>query len=88
VIPLLLLRPLVASLAGGSLWDMLLALVALELAVLLPAAALSYRFVERPFLALKRRRLAGSLWPVAARTGRAPGRTAYHGGGSPSDRAR
>jgi len=67
VIPILLLAPLVASLASGSPWDMLLGLLALELAILLPAAALSYRFVERPFLALKRRRVAGSLRPMSGR---------------------
>jgi peptidoglycan/LPS O-acetylase OafA/YrhL len=67
VIPILLLAPLVASLASGSPWDILLGLLALELAILLPAAALSYRFVERPFLALKRRRVAGSLRPMSGR---------------------
>ena len=67
VLPIILVTPLVASLGDGSLWDMLLALLALELAILLPAAALSYRFVERPFLALKRRRRVGSLRPMSAR---------------------
>jgi peptidoglycan/LPS O-acetylase OafA/YrhL len=65
LLPLALIAPHLASLAAGSPWDMLLALTALELLVLLPATELSYRFVEQPFLRLKRPRRSGSLRPVA-----------------------
>ena len=43
---------------------MLFVLAAIEFALLLPAGAVFYRLVERPFLRMKRRRHSGSLRPV------------------------
>ena len=49
-----------------GVWPMLGVALAVELLVLLPLGALSYRFVEQPFLSLKRRRRSVSLQPVPA----------------------
>ena len=49
-----------------GVWPMLAIALAVELLVLLPMGALSYRYVEVPFLSLKRRRRSVSLQPVPA----------------------
>jgi peptidoglycan/LPS O-acetylase OafA/YrhL len=65
MLPMVLVDQWVAEQTAGRWWDMLLLLTAVELLILLPATELSYRFVEKPFLALKRRRRSGSLRPLA-----------------------
>jgi peptidoglycan/LPS O-acetylase OafA/YrhL len=49
-----------------GVWPMLGVAMVVELAILVPLGELSYRFVERPFLSLKRRRRSVSLRPVPA----------------------
>lgn len=65
-IPVALFRDDIPRLADGA-WSRLGLLALIEFGLVLPAAALTYRFVERPFLGLKRRRRTGSLAPVAGK---------------------
>ncbi len=65
-LPIYIFRDELAELADRGVWRMLAVATAVEFAVLLPLGALSYRFVEKPFLSLKRGRRSVSLRPVPA----------------------
>jgi len=64
MIPIFLFDQELAGLADGGPWGMLAALAAIEFAILLPLTALTYRFGERPFLALKAKRRPPPLTPA------------------------
>jgi len=66
MLPIYLFRDDLTGLVERGVWQMLAVAIVIEFALLLPLAALSYRFVEKPFLSLKRARRSLSLRPEPA----------------------